>query len=753
GTLNMVEDSVGEAQPYQSYSFTWNGVDPIRATLCWTDPSGPAQDGLNVSTPVLVNDLDLRVYGPGGAVFYPYTLDRLHPADNVVTGDNIVDNVEQVYIAAPSVSGEYTVEVSHKGMLAGGYQIYALLVSGQASESGGGGQCGQPGPLIEPAECAVFNEDATGLYTVYWGKSDTQGVTYVLQEATDSLFAEGLRTVYTGPGFSVRIGGRLNGLTYYYRVKATRNGWDDSVWRDGDNGCAVTFTCGQPGEMTVPSDNSTGGYLVYWGASITTGVTYVLEEATEADFSEGLRTAYTGASLGTYITDRTGGATYYYRVKATRNGYNDSVLRIGDNGCVVAEHDSGFPYIEDFDGDFHSLENVTGDVGDWTHFGSPTPTEDTGPDTDHSGTGKYLYIESSVCSSDIAAIVITPVIDTGGAPWTSLTFWYHMYGFPVGTLAVHASTDGGATWSENLWSLSGNQKNLWKMATVNLNTSAGRSLRVRFIGTIDIPDSSDMAIDDICIDVARDFGDAADPKYPTLLSHNGARHTISGLYLGAAVDGEVDGQPHADALGDDAKELDDEDGVQFIPPLIPGRQAAATVTASMPGKLDAWVDFNNDGDWNDPEERIFTAYGLAAGTQEVLFNVPATALPTHETFARFRLSASGVLAPTGLAKNGEVEDYTVAIGLAAPVLHPEPPLTPGTSNKLSWPSVLQANEYYVEFDTDNSFATPDGSSGWITPLSYTFAGLVPGQAYYYRARGRTETWPPIDSSMLQTTQA
>ena len=158
---------------------------------------------------------------------------------------------------------------------------------------------------------------------------------------------------------------------------------------------------------------------------------------------------------------------------------------------------------------------------------------------------------------------MTPVIDTGGAPWTSLSFWYHMYGFPVGTLAVQASRNGGATWSENLWSLSGKQGDSWKLATINLNTSAGRSLRVRFIGTIDVGHLSDMAIDDICIDIARDFGDAADPKYPTLLSHNGARHNISNLYLGYRVDGEIDGQPHADALGDDAKELDDEDGVQF----------------------------------------------------------------------------------------------------------------------------------------------------------------------------------------------
>ena len=70
-----------------------------------------------------------------------------------------------------------------------------------------------------------------------------------------------------------------------------------------------------------------------------------------------------------------------------------------------------------------------------------------------------------------------------------------------------------------------------------------------------------------------DYGDAPD-SYATLRADNGARHaTGSGLFLGAGVDGDADGQPTDDALGDG----DDEDGVTFGPILRQGR------TATRPG--------------------------------------------------------------------------------------------------------------------------------------------------------------------------
>ena len=159
-----------------------------------------------------------------------------------------------------------------------------------------------------------------------------------------------------------------------------------------------------------------------------------------------------------------------------------------------------------------------------------------------------------------------------------------------------------------------------------------------------------------------DFGDAPDPTYPTLSANDGARHILqTGPFLGAGVDAEADGQPSAFADGDDTDGNDDEDGVVFTSLLVAGEQASVDITASAAGLLDAWIDVNDDGDWADTGEQIFASEPLAAGLNSLCFSVPEAATPGIRTFGRFRLSTAGGLSFDGLADDGEVEDYEVAV--------------------------------------------------------------------------------------------
>ncbi len=180
----------------------------------------------------------------------------------------------------------------------------------------------------------------------------------------------------------------------------------------------------------------------------------------------------------------------------------------------------------------------------------------------------------------------------------------------------------------------------------------------------------------VFIGVGMDYGDAPKP-YPTLREDDGARHVVlSGFSLGATVDVNADGQPSAGADGDDNDGNDDEDGVVFDPttPLVPNRKSTITVSTSgivndvVPfGVLDAWIDYNRDGDWLDAGERILTNVVLNKSVLDdrgvITFRdllVPSWAVP-GETYARFRLSTTGGLSPTGEASAGEVEDYRVII--------------------------------------------------------------------------------------------
>ncbi len=136
---NIQELVLNNSATYQ-FDFDYDGTSPfIKATIVWTDPagtpftSGNPPDLLNPPDLMLVNDLDLQVLGPGGTS-YPWVLDPVNPANPAsnTTTDNVLDNVEQVYISAPP-AGAYTVQVTHKGTLQGGNpQPFSLIISGTA---------------------------------------------------------------------------------------------------------------------------------------------------------------------------------------------------------------------------------------------------------------------------------------------------------------------------------------------------------------------------------------------------------------------------------------------------------------------------------------------------------------------------------------------------------------------------------------------------------------------------------------------
>lgn len=199
--------------------------------------------------------------------------------------------------------------------------------------------CAVPGTAVAgaPASISAPVLDADGSYAVSWGASATAGVTYELQEATDSTFVTGLRSAYRGTALSVNITGRSQNKTYYYRVRAIKAGMKDSGYRTTANGCAVpgAAMAGMPASITVPVADPDGVYTVGWGASATAGVTYELQEATSSNFTTGLRTAYRGTARSVGISGRSQNVTYYYRVRAVKAGLRDSGYFTQMAGCAV----------------------------------------------------------------------------------------------------------------------------------------------------------------------------------------------------------------------------------------------------------------------------------------------------------------------------------------------------------------------------------------------------------------------------------
>lgn len=130
----IIEDVIFQDTTDVVYTFAWNRVDPIRVTLCWMDAPGTPKTELDNRTADLVNDIDLRVIGPGGnPVYMPFVLDPNNPSAAATTGDNRIDNVEQILIQNPT-PGPYTIRITHKGSLTWGSQWYSIIMSGMVGD-------------------------------------------------------------------------------------------------------------------------------------------------------------------------------------------------------------------------------------------------------------------------------------------------------------------------------------------------------------------------------------------------------------------------------------------------------------------------------------------------------------------------------------------------------------------------------------------------------------------------------------------
>lgn len=143
-------------------------------------------------------------------------------------------------------------------------------------------------------------------------------------------------------------------------------------------------------------------------------------------------------------------------------------------------------------------QNGTQDDIDWRVDAGGTPSNGTGPATDHTlgtATGKYIYLEASACFTQTGYLV-SPCISLVGTNSPQLSFWYHMNGVTMGQL--HADVLSNGAWTlDAMPVISGNQGNQWHQATVNLTPFVGTVVNVRFRGVTGSDFTSDIALDDI----------------------------------------------------------------------------------------------------------------------------------------------------------------------------------------------------------------------------------------------------------------
>ncbi|KAL9986057.1 hypothetical protein ACROYT_G000123 [Oculina patagonica] len=126
---------------------------------------------------------------------------------------------------------------------------------------------------------------------------------------------------------------------------------------------------------------------------------------------------------------------------------------------------------------------------DWTNQNGPTLSPGTGPDSDQSGNGRYMYIETTLPRQygDIAKLDFSvPSSDKGKL--SCLKFYYHMYGETINTLNVY---NGNTT----IFTKSGNHGNQWMVTKVSITLQSS----ITFEGIRGDSFTGDIAIDDVSI--------------------------------------------------------------------------------------------------------------------------------------------------------------------------------------------------------------------------------------------------------------
>lgn len=155
----------------------------------------------------------------------------------------------------------------------------------------------------------------------------------------------------------------------------------------------------------------------------------------------------------------------------------------------------------------------------WTTHGTKDFLVRTGPSRNRaSNTGPnlaaagnfYMYVNSKAGSNNPSAAeqgfstikdtayLLSPALNmTAVGSNKILSFKYHMYGNNVGSLKVQVSTNGGSSF-QTVWTLSGNQGDIWKSGSIDLSAFASYSnVRVRFTAEVFANTSSDIALDHV----------------------------------------------------------------------------------------------------------------------------------------------------------------------------------------------------------------------------------------------------------------
>lgn len=240
-----------------------------------------------------------------------------------------------------------------------------------------------------------------------------------------------------------------------------------------------------------------------------------------------------------------------------------------------------------------------------------------------------------------------------------------------------------------------------------------------------------------------DFGDAPNsfgtnysglgtPPAFHILDNNGT----NSVFFGGGVDGDGNGAANPTSTGDDGESTgigsgDDEDAISVLADLTTAdTNYDVTLVCTDGANVGGWIDFDQSGNFDSNE---FASSICSAGSVDLSWS-GITGLITGSTYARFRIATNiaDIANPTGVALDGEVEDYQLSI-----IPPPQPDLA--LFKTVDRPTPIQGDT--VNFTIKLKNEGPDNATGiQVTdqlPTGVTFISSTADQGTYFNG---TSIW-------------
>jgi hypothetical protein len=182
------------------------------------------------------------------------------------------------------------------------------------------------------------------------------------------------------------------------------------------------------------------------------------------------------------------------------------------------------------------------------------------------------------------------------------------------------------------------------------------------------------------------------------------------------------------------------DYTNFVISAVPGAVIVDTIKfVSGSHTIGIWIDWNQDGDFNDAGETIVTTGSTTSSSPFVSsFTVPAIGpnVLSGNTRLRIRTSASGQSLPSGLNSFGEAEDYTFnvlgpcTVASTSSITPSTYSICPNTAQTLTATVPIFQTGISYQWKSSPTAGGPFTNIAGATSLSYNTGSLAPGTYYY-----------------------